>query len=146
MIDVVRLLKNQELFEVQRAREENRKPRVYHGVFASHPDNDLRLTEVVKAAETRAYQILDTAEAEARRLRHEVEDFCDQKLASFEIVLERTLKMVSSGRAKLQGTNLTADIPLDQPAPEGHGDAGGYARGDDARNGFPAAPGALFPD
>jgi hypothetical protein len=70
-------------------------------------------TEVVKAAETRAYQILDTAEAEARRLRHEVEDFCDQKLASFEIVLERTLKMVSSGRAKLQGTNLAADLPVD---------------------------------
>ncbi len=74
-------------------------------------------TEVVKAAETRAYQILDTAEAEARRLRHEVEDFCDQKLASFEIVLERTLKMVSSGRAKLQGTNLASDLPLD---PAGH--------------------------
>ena len=70
-------------------------------------------TEVVKASEARAYQILDTAESEARRLRHEVEDFCDQKLASFEIVLERTLKMVSSGRAKLQGTNLTADIPLE---------------------------------
>jgi hypothetical protein len=39
-------------------------------------------------------------------LRHEVEDFCDQKLASFEIVLERTMKLVSSGRAKLQGTAL----------------------------------------
>lgn len=51
MIDVVRLLKNQELFEVARAREENRKPRVYHGVFSTHPDNDTRLTEVVKAAE-----------------------------------------------------------------------------------------------
>lgn len=50
MIDVVRLLKNQELFEVQRAREENRKPRIYHGVFATHPDNDQRLREVVKAA------------------------------------------------------------------------------------------------
>jgi hypothetical protein len=90
-------------------------------------------TEVVKAAETRAYQILDTAEAEARRLRHEVEDFCDQKLASFEIVLERTLKMVSSGRAKLQGTNLTADIPLDHS--EDHrgrdGDYGGGYDGSD---------------
>ena len=73
-------------------------------------------TEVVKAAETRAYSILDTAEAEARRLRHEVEDFCDQKLASFEIVLERTLKMVSSGRAKLQGTNLAVDVPVDTSA------------------------------
>jgi predicted Zn-dependent protease len=50
MIDVVRLLKNQELFEIQRAREEKRKPHVYHGLFASHPDNDQRLREVVKAA------------------------------------------------------------------------------------------------
>jgi predicted Zn-dependent protease len=51
MIDVVRLLKNQELLEIKRAREENRDPHVYHGVFATHPDNDQRLTEVVKAAD-----------------------------------------------------------------------------------------------
>jgi predicted Zn-dependent protease len=51
MIDVVRLLKNQEMYEIARAREEKREPRVYHGVFATHPDNDERLTEVVKAAE-----------------------------------------------------------------------------------------------
>lgn len=50
MIDVVRLLKNQEMFEIARAREEKREPRVYHGVFATHPDNDQRLNEVVKAA------------------------------------------------------------------------------------------------
>ncbi|MFN8018832.1 MAG: hypothetical protein U0P45_12000 [Acidimicrobiales bacterium] len=63
-------------------------------------------TEVVKAAEQRARRIVEAAEAEARRLRLECEDFCDQKLASFEIVLERTLKLVSSGREKLQATNL----------------------------------------
>jgi predicted Zn-dependent protease len=51
MIDVVRLLKNQELYELARAREEKRQPRVYHGVFATHPDNDQRLSEVVKAAD-----------------------------------------------------------------------------------------------
>ena len=51
MVDVVRLLKNQELVEIARAREEKRQPHVYHGVFASHPDNDLRLHEVVAAAE-----------------------------------------------------------------------------------------------
>jgi predicted Zn-dependent protease len=50
MIDVVRLLKNQELLEVQIARQEGREPRVYHGVFATHPDNDVRLKEVVAAA------------------------------------------------------------------------------------------------
>lgn len=60
-------------------------------------------TEVVKAAESRARQIVDAAEADARKLRNEVEDFCDQKLGSFEIVLQRTMKMVSSGREKLQG-------------------------------------------
>lgn len=66
-------------------------------------------TEVVKAAEQRAYEIVEAAQADARRLRHEVEDFCDQKLASFEIVLERTQKLVSAGRSKLQGTNLLAE-------------------------------------
>jgi predicted Zn-dependent protease len=58
MIDVVRLLKNQEMFEVQLARQENRAPRVYHGVFATHPDNDTRLKEVVAAAHK-----VDTGEA-----------------------------------------------------------------------------------
>jgi predicted Zn-dependent protease len=50
MIDVVRLLKNQEMLEVQLARQENREPRVYHGVFSTHPDNDTRLKEVVASA------------------------------------------------------------------------------------------------
>jgi len=50
MIDVVRLLKNQELFEIEQARRENREPRVYHGVFSTHPDNDTRLREVIESA------------------------------------------------------------------------------------------------
>jgi predicted Zn-dependent protease len=51
MIDVVRLLKNQEMLEVQMAREEGRQPHIYHGVFATHPDNDTRLKEVVQAVD-----------------------------------------------------------------------------------------------
>jgi hypothetical protein len=78
-------------------------------------------TEVVKAAEHRARRILDGAEAEARRLRLECEDFCDQKLASFEIVLERTLKLVGSGREKLQATNLTRPEAEPEPDPEDEG-------------------------
>jgi predicted Zn-dependent protease len=50
MIDVVRLLKNQEMLEVQVARQEGREPRVYHGLFSTHPDNDTRLKEVVVTA------------------------------------------------------------------------------------------------
>ncbi|VAW79047.1 Putative Zn-dependent protease [hydrothermal vent metagenome] len=50
MIGVIGVLKNQELFEKQRAREEGREPRAYHGVFATHPRNDQRLQEVVNEA------------------------------------------------------------------------------------------------
>ncbi|MGH9138934.1 MAG: ATP synthase F0 subunit B [Acidimicrobiales bacterium] len=68
-------------------------------------------TEVVKAAETRARQIVERAEDQSRRMRLECEDFCDQKLASFEIVLERTQKLVAAGRSKLQGNPLTGEVP-----------------------------------
>jgi vacuolar-type H+-ATPase subunit H len=73
----------------------------------SRAEQMVQRTEVVKAAEQRARQIVESAEAEARRMRHETEDFCDQKLASFEIVLQRTHKLVSAGRAKLQAMPLT---------------------------------------
>ena len=43
MLDVVEILKDQEEFEIQRAREDGREPRVYHGVYSTHPSNDLRL-------------------------------------------------------------------------------------------------------
>jgi len=51
MIKVIEVLKNQEEFEKQLAAEEGREPRIYHGVFASHPDNDTRLQQVVGSAE-----------------------------------------------------------------------------------------------
>ncbi|MCU1353667.1 MAG: hypothetical protein JWM05_2876 [Acidimicrobiales bacterium] len=76
-------------------------------------------TEVVKSAEHRARRILESAEAEARRLRHECEDFCDQKLASFEIVLERTLKLVAAGRDKLQVAPKPEPDPEPEPEDEG---------------------------
>ncbi len=50
MIDVVRTLKAQEQFAIYQAKKEGRKPRAYHGVFATHPDNDLRLREIISAA------------------------------------------------------------------------------------------------
>lgn len=50
MIKVVGVLKDQEVFDRDVARSEGREPRAYHGLFASHPDNDRRLQEVVRAA------------------------------------------------------------------------------------------------
>jgi hypothetical protein len=86
-------------------------------------------TEVVKAADARARQIVDRADDQARRMRLECEDFCDQKLASFEIVLERTQKLVAAGRTKLQG-KATAEVPPDEDerAPEERPARGGSRR------------------
>ncbi len=50
VIGVVSILKNQEEFEKKRAAAENREPRVYHGVFATHPSADQRLQQAVGEA------------------------------------------------------------------------------------------------
>lgn len=52
MLKVLEVLKDQELYERQLAEEEGRQPRIYHGVFASHPSSDQRLQEAVAFAET----------------------------------------------------------------------------------------------
>ena len=63
-------------------------------------------TEIVREAQMFAQRTVDRANDEAARLRNEAEDYCDQKLAQFEIVLQRTLKTVHVGREKLQVTPL----------------------------------------
>lgn len=47
MIRVIGVLKNQELFDAEIAKQEGRPPRRYHGLFATHPDNDTRLQQVL---------------------------------------------------------------------------------------------------
>jgi hypothetical protein len=59
-------------------------------------------TEVVREARRVAQTVMDEAEGSARQLRHEAEDYVDQKLASFEVVLERTMQAVQKGRERLQ--------------------------------------------
>ena len=89
-------------------------------------------TEVAKAAEARARQIIEKAESDARAMRHEVEDFCDQRLASFEIVLQRTAKTVAEGRSKLQGAGRLTGPGLGgdlEPADEAAGGEGSEGPG-----------------
>ena len=54
----------------------------------------------------RTGQIVEAAETDSRRMRHETEDFCDQRLASFEIVLDKVMRAVQVGRERLN-PNLT---------------------------------------
>ena len=51
MVDLVGVLKNQELFDAEWAKKEGREPRRYHGTFATHPSNDARLNQVVREAD-----------------------------------------------------------------------------------------------
>jgi len=73
-------------------------------------------TEVVRAAEQRARQISEAADGDARRLRHETEDFLDQRLASFEILLDKLSKTVQAGRSRLNiGAHHEAEEIEDDP-------------------------------
>lgn len=56
---------------------------------------------VVRAAGERAAELTAEAEATADRLRREADDYCDRRLAEFEIDLGRVLAQVQAGRAKL---------------------------------------------
>ena len=50
MLEVIGVLKDQEVYERALAKKENREPNIYHGVFSTHPRNDDRLKTVVRAA------------------------------------------------------------------------------------------------
>jgi predicted Zn-dependent protease len=56
MLEVISVLKDQELYEIARAKEENRPANIYHGVYSTHPENDDRLQTVVLAAKDLSVQ------------------------------------------------------------------------------------------
>ncbi|MBC7290535.1 MAG: hypothetical protein H5T83_04245 [Actinotalea sp.] len=59
--------------------------------------------EVVRAAQRRAEEIVAEAERTAAGLRRDADDYCDRRLADFEIDLGKVLAQVQAGRAKLAG-------------------------------------------
>jgi len=50
MLEVIGVLKDQEVYEKALAKQEKRNANIYHGVFSTHPRNDDRLKTVVRAA------------------------------------------------------------------------------------------------
>ena len=68
-------------------------------------------TEVVRAAELRARQILEAGVADSRRLKNETEDFLDQRLGSFEILLDRLTRTVAQGRERLRIVGAAPEVP-----------------------------------
>lgn len=97
--------------------------------------------EVVRVAEQESDRIVNAGREQARQLRLEAEDYVDAKLATFEVVLQKTLGAVERGRDKLRGGlqtdalgsdeefldddapapyRSTIDVPLDDEPHDGH--------------------------
>ncbi|KGM13098.1 hypothetical protein [Cellulomonas bogoriensis] len=69
--------------------------------------------DVLRAATHRAQEVVDAAEATAGELRRDADDYCDRRLADFEIDLGKVLAQVQAGRAKLAGR--LGDTPVEDP-------------------------------
>jgi vacuolar-type H+-ATPase subunit H len=75
-------------------------------------------TEVMQTASKEAERVIEEANENARKMRLEVEDYVDAKLANFEVVLHKTLGAVERGRDKLRGRHELEelrDADLDEP-------------------------------
>ena len=78
-------------------------------------------TEIVREATREADALVAAARSDAERMRVEIDDYVDGKLANFEVVLHKTLQAVEKGRAKISGRHefdLLTDGDLDGGFPE----------------------------
>jgi cell division septum initiation protein DivIVA len=65
-------------------------------------------TDVYKLAQERADEAVAAAQREVDELRKETDDYVENRLANFELTLERTLEAVKRGRARLMGGHVHA--------------------------------------
>jgi len=77
-------------------------------------------TEIAREARRVAQRTVDDAEANARRLRLECEDYIDHKLGEFEVVLDRTMHAVHQGRQRLQVTYEVTEDEEEGPGEDGN--------------------------
>jgi cell division septum initiation protein DivIVA len=63
----------------------------------------LSRTDIMRDASREAEAVVAAAKADAERMRLEIDDYVDGKLANFEVVLQKTLQAVEKGRAKISG-------------------------------------------
>lgn len=62
-------------------------------------------TQIVAAARKEAQRIMDEVDADAKQQRDEIEAYIDSRLATLEVILNKTLDAVQRGRDKLQGVD-----------------------------------------
>ena len=62
-------------------------------------------TSIVQSARDEAQRILDDARDQAAHEREEVEIYIDGRLATLEVILNKTMEAVARGRERLEGAN-----------------------------------------
>jgi cell division septum initiation protein DivIVA len=62
-------------------------------------------TAIVSAAKKESQRILADATAEGKRDKEEIEAYIDSRLANLEVILNKTLDVISRGREKLAGAD-----------------------------------------
>jgi methyl-accepting chemotaxis protein len=117
------LLREREEFLAERTREAE----TLMEEVRAQAERMVQRTEIVRQANSVAQRILDDANDEARTMRHEAEDFCDQKLAGMEIVLDRLTRTVQSGRAKLAAVPAPAQVEPEHAHAHAHGHTNNHA-------------------
>jgi len=77
-------------------------------IIAQARDEVSRLVEqtaIVSAAKKESVKIIADATAEGRRDKEEIEAYIDSRLANLEVILNKTLDVISRGREKLAGAD-----------------------------------------
>jgi len=77
-------------------------------------EQQLSKTEIVQAASREADRMVAEAEAVSRRIKAEAESYVEGKLATFEVVLQKTLAAVERGRARLGGRLEQEELSTDE--------------------------------
>jgi predicted Zn-dependent protease len=67
LLDVIEILKNQELYAKIKAKAQGRKLQTYHGLFSTHPRNDKRLQNIIANAKTLSERQRETLDPELFR-------------------------------------------------------------------------------
>ncbi|HWG22864.1 hypothetical protein [Actinospica sp.] len=68
-------------------------------------DSIINNTDISREAQDAAGRMLSQARREADQVRADADEYVDQKLANFEVVLTKTLQAVGRGRDKMRGSN-----------------------------------------
>jgi hypothetical protein len=114
LLDLIELLKRSIPEEVARARAvirdrdevvERARTQAERVLERAQTEREQQLskTEIVQAASREADRMVAEAEAVSRRIKSEAEAYVEGKLATFEVVLQKTLAAVERGRARLGG-------------------------------------------